>query len=160
MLERLALAGDGNAAALAADTLADAAPERAYRLALVAGGSGALARLDSLERRLPLRTVLDIQRTVSSDLAPPEPGPARLWTEAARAAAEGDARPRDYRAAWRLAALAAAAGDPDAARLRDRLSRDLRAADAELWPGIEADLAEEALALWLEDEDLRDALGR
>ena len=159
------LANDWNpeAALLLADTAAeDGDRQGAYALALRAlagGATGAGALADELETTLPLADILAAQEdagqtwsgtddtVAASDEAIAAGDITALRTLAYRAAS-GQGMPRNARAAYFWASLAAAAGDRGAAGLRTRLDNRFGARDRETWRPVAAQAAAQALATW------------
>ncbi len=160
LLAPLADTGDAEAALILAKALAAADPEAAYRRGLFAANrtSGVLALLDEAEAALPLAAVLDAQSAAedpAADAADAEVIAAAdiaLIRRAALAYMVGDGPARNYRRAYAMASLAAAAGDRASIDLRARLDRRLEARgaeDADLWRAAAASLADQALDVWV-----------
>ncbi|MEM6662179.1 MAG: hypothetical protein AAF666_08365 [Pseudomonadota bacterium] len=163
LLEPLARAWNGEAAALLADAAADVGEDGfAYEMALIALASGdmsALGTADALESRMTLSQILELQGTVG-DAWPGEAEYRTGFMEAiaagdvgklrkdANAASVGRGLPRSYEAAYTLATLAAAGGDRSAANLRDRLDR--RFAGNGDWNELIGEAGSIALQIWTE----------
>lgn len=158
-LELLAPLQDDPEIALAlADLLADSDPAAAYLHALQAaatGTLGAMAALDRAEARLATADLLAAQPAADSALEDDAFASPVALREAARARAEGSGQIRSYGLAWRLATLAAAAGDSPARSLMDRLQA--RFGDDPAWIAARAQAADAALEDWA-DRDLATTL--
>ena len=136
--------------------------DEAYSMALIALASGdwsAAAIADELERSMPLAEIMTLQDEASEDW----PGRTGFGTTIDAAVADGDVRaiaahahaasvgrdlPRSFGNAYKLATLAAAAGDRSAARLRDRLDRRF-GGDAH-WQSASGEASDEAMARWID----------
>lgn len=163
LLEPLAEGWNAEAAGLLADAALDAGEDqRAYAMALraMAGGeAGAAAIADELETRLPLADVLVEQDTQgnawpgASDLvaesnAAIAAGDLNAIRKLAYRAAAGQGMPRNVKAAYFWASLAAAGGDRGAGGLRDRMDARYGARDAAVWRPAAAEAAAQALEAW------------
>lgn len=158
VLEPLAAAGNTEAALQLATALADSDPAAAYAQALAAaaaGESGASALLDGIEARLDTATILAAQAKLTPAAGPVSDAPfasiADLRGEALARMA-GDLEPRSYPLAWFWASLAAAAGDPASASLRDEIDRKMRLHGPEAaaaWAAARAPMEKAALREWL-----------
>ena len=152
LLDGLA-AEDGAVAVALARAQAARDPEAAYAAALAAGGTGTPGLrpvLDGLERALPFDTRLRLQAAavpLPTDLDLP------VRALAARAAAHlsGTDAPRSLRAATVYASLAAARGDRSAARLLERIEREIPIEARADWAPVAEEAADAALAAWTSD---------
>ncbi|WP_244936000.1 hypothetical protein [Paracoccus siganidrum] len=152
------LQDDPEIALALADLLADSDPAAAYVHALQAaatGTPGAMAALDRAEARLATADLLAAQPAADSALEDDAFASAVALREAALARAEGRGQTRSYGLAWRLATLAAAAGDSPARALMDRLQA--RFGDDPAWIAARAQAADAALEDWT-DRDLATTL--
>jgi len=157
LLMPLAEAGDGAAALLMSEALEVRDPETAYRWALLAGKAGetgATARLDRLERGLPLATVLEIQNRVSGEDTHPIEALASLGLireqAAMRLSGQGQARSYGVAALWAM--LAKAAGDPEAADILQQIDETVRLSGPsamQAWTTTEADASRLAMQVWV-----------
>ncbi|MGF1502552.1 MAG: hypothetical protein ACFBSD_12115 [Paracoccaceae bacterium] len=164
------LARDWNAEAAlpVAEVLAETGRmDEAYQAALVAmagGTHGALGLADRLERDLPVARVLELQEDAllnwpgldgwrAAKTAAQESADIAELRRLAMSAAMGRDMPRIYAEAYFAASLAAAAGDPSAATLRDRLDRrftDASGTRNEDWTEVSSGAAQSALTAWTE----------
>ncbi len=161
LLQPLASDGDAEAALALAEAMETRDAAEAYRWALEAGAAGesrAVAVLDRLERGMDFATVLEVQEAVSGTIVPDEATLASVsgLRNAATARLDGQGAARSYGAALLWATLGAAAGDPGAQDILERIDERVRLAGPEAraaWDGVEASYAEAATALWI-DQDL------
>ncbi|MDX2483933.1 MAG: hypothetical protein QNK42_09795 [Pseudodonghicola sp.] len=155
LLLPLAQAGNTEASLLIAQGVAESQPANAYAHALraaAAGQPGALAVLDRIERNLPYGQVIEAQNVLMSGPEEALFGSLAGMRAAARDFLTGAGRPRSWRAAYYWASMAAAAGDPSGAALRDEITETLRMrGDALPWA---------AEAKSLDNGVLRDWMGR
>lgn len=168
LLEPLAASWDAEAAAAIAEALlALGEPARAYPMALRAL-AGQAARADALADRA--EAAIDTGALLAAQQAAFEAWPGRQAWQAAteadeaagavsalarrgRAASEGRQMPRSYANAYRLASLAATAGDRGAAILRGRI--DARLSDLDgvadpAWAALRADVEQAVLEAWMQ----------
>ncbi|RNF34775.1 hypothetical protein [Paracoccus methylarcula] len=144
---------DGEVALTLADLKTASDPAAAYAHALTAaetGTSGALSMLDRIEARMSTADLLAAQPAADSDLPDSVFASAVALRDAALAREEGAGAPRSYALAWRLASLAAAAGDSPARSLMARL--DARFGADPAWIDIRDETADLALADWSEQD--------
>lgn len=157
ILEPLAKAGDTKAALDLAQALAESDPATAYGDALAAtaaGEAGASAVLDGIEERLDTKTMLAAQGALSGISSLPDAPFVSISALRSEALARmaGDSESRSYPLAWFWASLAAAAGDPAAADLRDGIDRRMRLHGAEAeaaWAAARAPMEAAALHEWV-----------
>lgn len=151
---------EGEVALALADLKTASDPAAAYAHALTAaetGTPGALSMLDRIEARLPTADLLAAQPAADSDLPDSVFTSAVALRDAALAREEGDGAPRSYALAWRLASLAAAAGDSPAQSLMARL--DARFGGEPTWIETRDEAADLAMSDWSE-QDLAGRLAR
>ncbi|MDF1716013.1 MAG: hypothetical protein P1U75_04975 [Antarcticimicrobium sp.] len=153
LLLPLARAGNTEASLLIARGVAESQPANAYAHALRAAATnrpGALAILDRIERDLPYAQVIEAQNVL---MAGPEDalyGDLAAMRAAARDFLTGAGRPRSWRAAYYWASMAAAAGDPSGAALRDEITETLRLrGDAAAWAAETESLENGVLRDWM-----------
>ena len=160
-------AGHPEAALIASQSFGGDAAEEAYTLALIAAAGeadGGLTRLNRLETDLEFATLSDAQNAISDAWPDDEDaviatGDLSAISDLASRLERGVGVPRNYAAAYRLAALAAAGGDRSAAALRDRIDVRLsrRGAGSDGWAEARSEASATALSVWL-DEGLLDRL--
>ena len=143
------LADDPEVALALAELTLPADPGAAYahaQRAAAAGAVPALAVLDRIESRLTVQALLAAQP--AADAAVPDAAYASALSlrDAALAQEEGAGTPRSHALAWRLASLAAAAGDVPARSLMARL--DARFGTDPAWLAARDQAAQAALADW------------
>jgi hypothetical protein len=156
-LAPLAEAGHGAAALALSAALEPHRPEAAYRYAMIAGAAGetgATARLDRLETRLPLTRVLELQGEVVGKVQHPVEAleDVALMRDHALARHAGRGALRSYSIAALWATLGAAAGDAESADILAALDERIRLAGpeaAKAWAGVEAEIAALALDAWV-----------
>lgn len=144
---------DGEVALTLARLTTDADPVAAYAHAMTAAGlgaAGALAALDQIEARLTTEQLIAAQPEVTAPLPEETFASVIALRDAALAQEQGDAVPRSYALALRLAGSAAAAGDGPAQALLTRL--EARFADAPAWAELRGAAADQALADWREQD--------
>lgn len=158
VLDPLVAAGNPEAALIASESLGYGAKGEAYALALIAaagGADGGLTRLDRLEADLDFETINEAQEAIGTAADGENDviaqGDLTAIYNLARDLDRGVGVPRNYAAAYRLAALAAAGGDRGAAALRDRIDARLsrRGAGSEGWAAARDKASEAALDAWL-----------
>ena len=158
----LPLADDWNGAAAAtlAASFEEIDPVKAYDMvlrAMAAGEAGAAGLADRIEANMALSDVLNAQNATlaawpgsdgydNSAAYIRQSGDVSAMRLLATNALMGHQMPRNYRAAYLWASLAAAAGDRGGAGLRNRL--DARFAGDADWQAASAEIASEALAAW------------
>ncbi|MEM8728383.1 MAG: hypothetical protein AAGF79_00580 [Pseudomonadota bacterium] len=157
LLAKASREGNGEAAYLVADALAQSDPDTAYGHALRAAGlnyPGGLAVLDRVERATSYDTMMALQ----SDATPAGPDPALYGSVlqmrlAARGFLNGTDRFRSYRAAYYWAAMAAAAGDASGAAMRDDITETMRLrGDAQAWAQEAGALDNGVLRDWIQQD--------
>ncbi|MDG1212178.1 MAG: hypothetical protein P8Q48_03750 [Paracoccaceae bacterium] len=164
VLAPLVASWNPDAALIASESYGLAAPEMAYGFALIAatgGADGGLARLDRVEAQLDFAAISDAQEAAFNDW--PEGAEATLrdviatgdlaeTRDLASDFEKGVGVPRNYKAAYLLATLAAAGGDRSSAALRDRIDARLsrRGAGSTGWAETRADASSSALGVWLD----------
>ncbi|MDO5613161.1 MAG: hypothetical protein Q4G14_07965 [Paracoccus sp. (in: a-proteobacteria)] len=140
---------DPEVALVLADLRLASDPAAAYALAqsaAQAGQAGALAMLDRIESHLPMADLLAAQPAVDSALPDDTFASITALRDAALAYEQGSGVPRGYLMAWRLAALAGAAGDGTAQGLMARL--DTRFGSDPDWRPARDRAADQALTDW------------
>ncbi len=157
LLNPLAKAGDGAAALALSAALEVRAPEDAYLWALAAGAdgeTGATARLDRLESRFDLATVLRLQNEVSGRASHPSEALqslAALREQAAkRLSGRGLARSYPIAAMWAM--LGKALGDAESADILAAIDEHVRLSGdgaQEAWRPAEQRASDLALEAWL-----------
>jgi TPR repeat protein len=167
LVEPLAERWNAEAAALAAEALAaggDAGGAYAMALRAMAGEAGTTGLADRLETGLADGQILTLQaeefaewprlgewQAARTDAQ--ETGDVSAMRRLAFRASSGAGAPRNYREAYFLASLAAAAGDAGAAALRDRLDARFTGFGgeiAEAWLTAREQAAGEAVGAWTE----------
>ncbi|MEM7210389.1 MAG: hypothetical protein AAF479_00635 [Pseudomonadota bacterium] len=160
LLMPLADGWNGEAASALASSLEETEPAQAYEMvlrALAAGERGVAGLADRIEARMSLSDVLSAQdkaletwpgAEAYNDPATNarETGDVSAMRRLATNALVGQQMPRNYRAAYLWASLAAAAGDRGGAGLRNRM--DARFAGDPAWQAASAKVATEALQAW------------
>jgi|GEM_PF-1978597 len=156
ILRPLADAGNGEAALLVANALANKDPATAYRFAIIAGAANetaALGLMDKLESKLALPDVIAIQ---SNLIAEPKPlaGITRLseLREASLAHLNGKGVTRSYPMALYWARLSAAASDDAATAILRSLNQRAAAmgkAGTSQWAEVAAKVDRAALGNWV-----------
>lgn len=157
LLNPIARAGDGEAAAVMADALKDRAPEDAYRWALIAGRTGregSTALLDRIERKLPFQRVLELQDDVSGSDVLASANLEKLSrvrdAAAKRLSGRGEARSYEIAALWAM--IASAAGDPEAADILEQIEERVRLAGDTAqgpWAIAESRASGKAMDAWI-----------
>lgn len=142
---------DGDIALILAELHADNDPGAAYAYALkaaAAGAEGAVSRLDRAEARMAVADLLEAQADADAAVADDAFASTEALRDAAAAYDDGAGVPRSYALAWRLASLAAAAGDGPAKSLMERI--DARFAGDANWLSVRDEAASAALSDWSE----------
>lgn len=143
------LQDDGEVALVLSNLVLPTDPAAAYAHALKAaatGTRGAASALDLAEGMLPTGAVLSAQQPSSTALPDTAFASVESLRDAALGYEEGVGSPRSYALAWRLATLAAAAGDGPAQALMGRL--EARFAGDAAWIQARDAAAELASADW------------
>lgn len=157
LLNPIARAGDGEAAAAMAEALRGRQPGDAYRWALVAGAAGeagATALLDRMERDIAFADILQAQADVAGavSLDPDKLGDLSAMRNTAAAHLSGRGAPRSYESAAAWAMLAAAAGDPEARDILGEIGERARLSGADAqraWAAAEARASAAATEAWI-----------
>ena len=155
LLDPLAKEGNSQATALMAKAMQSSNPSVAYRLALHAtskGEAGSLSLLNTLEDKLTLAQILEVQDEMLGGGGPVASDYASLGDvrRAARGHLLGTTRIRSYRAAYYWASVGAAAGDVASATIRDEINTSMRLRGAsELWSKEQTSLENGVLRDWV-----------
>ncbi len=160
LLEPIAQSGDAEAALAIARATAGSAPEAAYGWALIAGAAGvpgAVAVLDGIEDRLPLRDVLDLQAAAAGGdpLLPGRVSVGSLRQAALDSLSGGGGTGRSYERALFWATLGQAAGDATSENIVQQIHDLARLADPEdmeAWGETSARISRQALEFWLTND--------